>query len=61
LLASEMIQLEHIAEVSHVTIRNVMQANELKPWLREEWCIPPRQNAEFVYHMEYVLEVYQRP
>ncbi len=61
LLASEMIRLEHIAEVSHVTIRNVMQANELKPWLREEWCIPPRQNAEFVYHMEDVLEVYQRP
>ena len=38
-----------------------MQANELKPWLKEEWCIPSKQNAEFVYHMEDVLEVYQRP
>jgi DDE superfamily endonuclease len=25
------------------------------------WCIPPRQSAEFVYHMEDVLEVYTRP
>ena len=24
------------------------------------WCIPPKHNAEFVYHMENVLEVYQR-
>ena len=60
LLASEMVRLEYIAEVSHVTVRHVMQANELKPWLKEEWCIPPKQNAEFVYHMEDVLEVYQR-
>jgi hypothetical protein len=25
------------------------------------WCIPPHQSAEFVYHMEDVLEVYTRP
>jgi hypothetical protein len=25
------------------------------------WCIPPKQNAEFVAHMEDVLEVYARP
>jgi hypothetical protein len=25
------------------------------------WCIPPEQSAEFVYHMEDVLEVYHRP
>jgi hypothetical protein len=25
------------------------------------WCIPPEQNAEFVWAMENVLEVYQRP
>ena len=29
--------------------------NKLKPWLKEQRCIPPRQNAEFVYHMEDVL------
>lgn len=25
------------------------------------WCIPPKQNAEFVAHMEDVIAVYQRP
>jgi hypothetical protein len=25
------------------------------------WCIPPKQNADFVAHMEDVLEVYARP
>src|SRR5512144_936719 len=37
------------------------QKNELKPHLRRMWCIPPKQSAEFVYHMEEVLEVYCRP
>jgi len=27
----------------------------------ESWVIPPRENAEFVYHMESVLDLYQRP
>ena len=35
--------------------------NEIKPHLRKMWCIPPQQSAAFVYHMEYVLEVYHRP
>ncbi len=35
--------------------------NELRPHERKEWVIPPEQNAEFVYAMESVLEVYHRP
>src|SRR3982751_4418145 len=35
--------------------------NQLKPWLKQQWCIPPKSNAEFVCAMEDVLEVYQRP
>ena len=38
-----------------------VQKNELKPWLKEQWCIPPKKNAEFVYHMEDILDVYHRP
>ena len=37
------------------------QKNELKPHLKEQWCIPPEANAEFVCAMEDVLEVYHRP
>lgn len=35
--------------------------NELKPWLRKQWVIPPQANADFVCAMEDVLEVYTRP
>src|SRR5262249_38108742 len=38
-----------------------LQANQLKPWLKEQWCIPPTANAEFVWHMADVLDVYTRP
>lgn len=33
----------------------------MKPWLNKQWCIGPKQNAEFVWKMEDVLEVYKRP
>jgi len=29
--------------------------------LKEHWCIPPEANADFVWHMEDVLDVYHRP
>jgi len=35
--------------------------NELKPWLRTQWVIPPKANAESVCAVEDVLEVYTRP
>ncbi len=37
------------------------QKNELKPWLKDQWVIPPRADAAFVAAMEDVLEVYHRP
>lgn len=32
----------------------------MKPWQKEEWCIP-QVSAEFVYHMEDVLDLYAEP
>jgi hypothetical protein len=37
------------------------QKNEIKPWLKEQWCLSPEQDAEFVCAMEDVLDVYHRP
>jgi hypothetical protein len=37
------------------------QKNDLKPWLKKQWVIPPLANADFVCAMEDVLEVYKRP
>ena len=61
LLAREVVRLEYAEKVLHETIRQVLKNNELKPWLREEWCIPPKSSADFVYYMENVLDLYQRP
>ena len=33
----------------------------MKPWLKEQWCLPPEADAEFVAAMEDVLDVYHRP
>lgn len=60
LLADRIVQMKIIDSVSHETVRQVLDENELKPWRREEWCIPTA-NAEFVFHMEDVLDVYKRP
>jgi len=32
----------------------------MKPWQKEQWCIPS-VGAEFVYHMEDVLDLYEEP
>jgi transposase len=61
LLAETMVELEYIDAISYETVRKVLKKNELKPWQKKQWCIPPEANAEFVCHMEDVLEVYKRP
>jgi transposase len=61
LLSDRFVQLGYVDQVSHKTVWVTLRANELKPWLKDCWCIPPKKNAEFVYHMEDVLEVYTRP
>jgi len=43
-----------------MTVRRTLK-NELKPWLKEYWCLPNELSGEFVWHMEDVLEVYTRP
>jgi hypothetical protein len=60
LLADRVVQMKIIDSISHETVRQVLDENELKPWRREEWCIPTA-NAEFVFHMEDILDVYKRP
>jgi len=37
-----------------------VEKNELKPHLRQQYVIAPEQSAEFVVHMEDVLEIYHR-
>jgi transposase len=61
LLADRMAELAYVDTLSYQTARRVLGKNELKPWLRKQWVIPPKANATFVWRMEDVLEVYTRP
>ncbi|HEY1353645.1 MAG TPA: IS630 family transposase [Ktedonobacteraceae bacterium] len=61
MLAEQLVELGSVETVSHETVRQVLLANELKPWIKKQWCIPTQPDAEFVYHMEDVLSVYTRP
>jgi transposase len=61
LLADKLVQLHIVESISRETVRQVLEHNELKPWLNKHWCIPPKSNAEFVCQMEEVLSVYTRP
>lgn len=61
LLADRMVELEYVESISHETIRQVLKKNELKPWQKKEWCIPPEEDANFVCAMEDVLEIYKKP
>ena len=60
LLADRLVECEIVDSISTETVRQTLKKNELKPWLKECWCIPPQGNAEFVCAMEDVLEVYHR-
>lgn len=61
MLAGTLVELGYVETISHETVRQVLLANELKPWIKKQWCIPTQADAEMVYHMEDVLEVYTRP
>lgn len=53
----EVAQLE-LESISYETVRRVLKQNELKPWQKQQWVIPPKANAEFVYRMEEILDLY---
>jgi hypothetical protein len=38
-----------------------IKKNEIKPWLKQQWVIPPKASAAFVAPMEDVLETYAKP
>ena len=61
MLADGLVEREIVDSISTETVRRTLKKNELKPWLKECWCLPPQGSADFVCAMEDVLEVYHRP
>ena len=61
LLADRAVELEYIDSISYETVRRVLKKNEIKPWRKIGWVIPPAGNGDFDAAMERVLDVYRRP
>ena len=61
MLSDKLLELGVVdAPVSYETVRDRLQKNELKPWLKQQWCIPT-VGADFVWRMEDVLDLYAEP
>lgn len=61
LLQNQMMAVLEDIPLSRATIGRTLSKNELRPHLNEYWCIPPQEDAEFVAHMEDILDIYQMP
>jgi len=61
MLADKLVEVQLVESIARETIRQLLSKNELKPWLKKQWCLPPKSNGEFVSQMEDVLSVYMRP
>lgn len=60
LLARRLVELKAIDSISDETVRRVLKKHDVKPWQEEQWCLP-EVSAEFVWHMEDVLDLYEEP
>ena len=60
LLADRMVELGVVESLSHEAVRQHLKKNLLKPWQKKQWCIP-KVSADFVAHMEDVLDLYAEP
>ena len=61
LLAERVVDPRVLPRASAAMVGRVLKKNELQPWKRQMWVIPPAQNAAFVCAMERVGDVCQRP
>src|SRR5206468_10828602 len=48
LLADKVVELEIVDAISHETVRQTLKKDELKPWLKEQYCLPAQPSGEFV-------------
>jgi hypothetical protein len=60
LLAEHCMESKYIISISHTTIGDMLNTNQVKPHLSKYWCIPKANDSRFVANMEDVLGIYKR-
>jgi hypothetical protein len=58
LLSERVVELGYVEQISYETVRQTLKKNELKPWRKDCWVIPPGEDAEFVAQRSEVLQLY---
>src|SRR3712207_2203059 len=61
LLAQRMVELAYVDTLSYETVRQTLKKERPQTAPEKDVVYPEKPSAEFVYHMEDVLEVYHRP
>ena len=60
LLAEHCMDNQYLVDISHTSIGEMLNTNQVKPHLSDYWCIPKENDPVFVSCMEDVLGIYQR-
>lgn len=60
LLAQRMVNLGVVDVISPRSIRMILNEEDLKPWQKQQWCIP-ETDADYIWRMEEILELYADP
>lgn len=60
LLVEHLVLLGVVESISREGVRIMLNKNDWKPWQKQEWCIP-KIDAEYIWRMEDVLELYADP
>jgi hypothetical protein len=60
LLADKLVELGLTEHISHTRVGELLAHNELKPWLKKQWCIGDLSTG-FLWRMENILDLYERP
>ena len=53
-----LVECEIVESISYETVSDA-EKNELKPWLKECWCLPPQGSAEWEDVLEAIYREYQ--
>jgi len=60
LLAEHCIKSQYIVTISHTTIGEMLNTNQVKPHIGAYWCIPKENDEDFVANMEDILTIYEK-
>ena len=60
-LAGKAVELGLVESLSHETVRLRLKKTTLKPWRKQQWCIPRGRAPTLWRHMEDVLDLYAEP